>query len=111
MVFIEVNLEAARIGSDVTLPSGGLLRSFANSQLEIHGLSGGLSAKSAGLVVWKALGWSTVAHAHYIYIISITAPLLILQENNDPRRRPSPCGEGSVRYMRAFTKAAIVAAV
>jgi hypothetical protein len=32
MVFIEMNLEAARIGSDVTLPSGGLLRSFANSK-------------------------------------------------------------------------------
>ena len=32
MVFIEVNLEAARIGSDVTLPSDGLLRSFANSK-------------------------------------------------------------------------------
>ena len=32
MVFIEVNLEAACIGSDVALPSGGLLRSFANSK-------------------------------------------------------------------------------
>jgi hypothetical protein len=32
MVFIKVNLEAARIGSDVALPSGGLLRSFANSK-------------------------------------------------------------------------------
>jgi hypothetical protein len=45
------------------------------------------------------------------YFDNTTAPLLILQDNNDPRRRPSPCGEGSVRYMRAFTKAAIVAAV
>jgi hypothetical protein len=32
MVFIEVNLEAARIGSDVTPPSDGLLRLFANSK-------------------------------------------------------------------------------
>jgi hypothetical protein len=45
------------------------------------------------------------------YFDNTTAPLLILQDKNDPCRRPSPCGEGSVRYMRAFTKVAIVAAV
>lgn len=53
--------------------------------------------------------YSSPCPIHLHYFDNTTAPLLILQDNNDPRRRPSPCGEGSVRYMRAFTKAAIAA--
>ena len=53
--------------------------------------------------------YSSPSPLHLHYFDNTTAPLLILQDNNDPRRRPSPCGEGSVRYMRAFTKAAIAA--
>ena len=54
--------------------------------------------------------YSSPSPLHLHYFDNTTAPLLILQDKNDPCRRPSPCGEGSVRYMRAFTKAAIVAA-
>jgi hypothetical protein len=45
------------------------------------------------------------------YFDNTTAPLLILQDNNDPRRRPSPCGDASAWAGAAFTKVAIVAAV